>query len=236
MAASDGAPRALSHAVFGNAAFAEVAASADAILTAGGAGATVTTRQVAAATGHSDSVVRPVMQRLAAGGLLLPVPKPGPVNGPQPYERGRPSRWGPLLGLVSDLSGLAAHMVEIMTPLARDRGSTIRLDATKPTPKVRGDRDQLLRVVENLLENAMKYGGAGEVVVRIFPSEDGRLVTLSVTDEGPGIPPEHIPRLTERFYRVNEAESRARGGTGLGLAIVKHVVGRHRGRAVRALR
>lgn len=129
-----------------------------------------------------------------------------------------------------DLSALAAQMGEVMTPLAHERGATIRLDLEDGLPPARGDRDQILRVVENLVQNALKYGGAGEVAIRTRLSEDGRWVRLSVADRGPGIAPEHLPRLTERFYRVSEAESRARGGTGLGLAIVKHIVGRHRGR------
>ena len=129
-----------------------------------------------------------------------------------------------------DLAALAAHMAEIMAPLARERGAAIRLEADEDLPMVRGDRDQLLRVVENLIENALKYGGPGEVLVRTHAAEAEGAIVLSVSDQGPGIAPEHIPRLTERFYRVDDAASRARGGTGLGLAIVKHVVGRHRGR------
>lgn len=129
-----------------------------------------------------------------------------------------------------DLQALAAHMVEIMSPLARERGASIRMAFEDGLQSVRGDRDQLLRVVENLIENALKYGGKGGVVVGVRQTEDSKSVVLSVEDHGPGIAPEHIPRLTERFYRVSEAESRARGGTGLGLAIVKHIVGRHRGR------
>lgn len=129
-----------------------------------------------------------------------------------------------------DLGGLTAHMAEIMGPLARERGATIRVELADDLPQLRGDRDQLLRVVENLIANALKYGGQGEVLVQVRRSEDKRGLILCVSDRGPGIAPEHLPRLTERFYRVNEAESRARGGTGLGLAIVKHVVGRHRGR------
>ena len=131
---------------------------------------------------------------------------------------------------IVDLAALASHMAEVMAPLARERGATIAFEAPMGALQVRGDRDQLLRVTENLIENALKYGGPGEVALRVQPSQDGRSISLSVSDRGPGIAPEHIPRLTERFYRVSEAESRARGGTGLGLAIVKHVVGRHRGR------
>jgi two-component system phosphate regulon sensor histidine kinase PhoR len=97
-----------------------------------------------------------------------------------------------------------------------------------------GDRDEMIRVVENLVENAIKYGGSGGAVEVALArdSQDGGAsrVELTVRDNGPGIPPEHLPRLTERFYRVDTAESRNQGGTGLGLAIVKHIVGRHRGR------
>lgn len=101
-----GDPRAVSHALFGNAAFAEVLSSADLILAAAGDGGTVTTRQVAAATGASDSVVRPVMRRLAAAGLLLPLTKTGPTNGPQPYARGDDVAWGAARVLVEQLAGL----------------------------------------------------------------------------------------------------------------------------------
>lgn len=104
-------PRAVSHALFGNAAFAEAVASADRILTAAGDRGTVTTRQVAAATGASDSVIRPVMRRLADAGLLAPLPRTGPGNGPQPYARARPDAWDALRDLVECLHrvpGLAA--------------------------------------------------------------------------------------------------------------------------------
>jgi two-component system, OmpR family, phosphate regulon sensor histidine kinase PhoR len=94
---------------------------------------------------------------------------------------------------------------------------------------VAGDSDELLQVVQNLLENALKYGGAGGRV-EVAGKRGGDMLELSVRDFGAGIAEEHIPRLTERFYRVNTKESRARGGTGLGLAIVKHIVARHRGR------
>ena len=94
---------------------------------------------------------------------------------------------------------------------------------------VRGDHDELVQAVQNLVQNAIKYGGSpGKIDVRIG-SEDKSRCSISVTDDGPGIAPEHLPRLTERFYRVNVASSRDRGGTGLGLAIVKHIVTRHRG-------
>jgi len=101
---------------------------------------------------------------------------------------------------------------------------------------VTGDTDQLQQVVTNLVENAIKYGRPnGTVTVRLHPaSPDPGLGTLAVRldviDEGEGIDPVHIPRLTERFYRVDSHRSRASGGTGLGLAIVKYILNRHRGR------
>ena len=97
-----------------------------------------------------------------------------------------------------------------------------------------GDRDELLRVVENLVENAIKYGASDALcsdrTVEITLVAQERQCVLSVRDYGPGIAPEHLPRLTERFYRVDAGQSRAKGGTGLGLAIVKHIIERHRGR------
>ncbi len=130
-----------------------------------------------------------------------------------------------------DLGPLVGHMVEIMAPLAREREVAVAL-AIEPGPLlVPGDRDELLRLVENLVENAVKYGGSGgRVEVSLKRQEDRRWIELAVQDHGPGIAPEHLPRVTERFYRVDVAESRQQGGTGLGLAIVKHIVGRHRGR------
>ena len=99
---------------------------------------------------------------------------------------------------------------------------------------VPGDRDELVRVFENLVENALKYGAAGkrvDITSRPARSADGEPeAQVAVRDYGPGIAPEHLPRLTERFYRVDVAESRAQGGTGLGLALVKHILNRHRGR------
>ncbi len=95
---------------------------------------------------------------------------------------------------------------------------------------VAGDRGQLAQVLRNLIDNAIKYGRAGgEVGVMLEATDSGR-VALTVRDDGDGIAPEHLPRLTERFYRVDTSRSRAAGGTGLGLAIVKHIVERHRGR------
>jgi two-component system phosphate regulon sensor histidine kinase PhoR len=101
---------------------------------------------------------------------------------------------------------------------------------------VPGDRDELERVFDNLVENALKYGAAGKrVEIRLGrdAGPDGRPeAVVSVRDYGPGIAPEHLPRLTERFYRVDVGVSRAEGGTGLGLALVKHILNRHHGRLI----
>ena len=131
-----------------------------------------------------------------------------------------------------DLATIASQMVETLSPLAKERGVTIRASLPDRPALVLGDRDELLRVAENLIENAVKYGeSGGKVDVEVARSEGpvSRIV-FSVQDYGPGIAPEHLPRLTERFYRVDVAQSRDKGGTGLGLAIVKHIVNRHRGR------
>jgi two-component system phosphate regulon sensor histidine kinase PhoR len=99
---------------------------------------------------------------------------------------------------------------------------------------VLGDRDELIRLFENLIENATKYGASGkrvEVKIASVIAPDGKSeARVSVRDYGPGIAAEHLPRLTERFYRVDVGESRALGGTGLGLALVKHILNRHQGR------
>ncbi|WP_051660928.1 ATP-binding protein [Bosea sp. 117] len=128
-----------------------------------------------------------------------------------------------------DLVTVIGHVRDTLSPIARERGVEIAFDAQQAPVAVRGDRDELIRVFENLVENALKYGGSGGKV-EIALTREGRDVVASVRDFGPGIAPEHLPRLTERFYRVDTAHSREQGGTGLGLAIVKHIVARHRGR------
>jgi len=106
----------------------------------------------------------------------------------------------------------------------------IAIDVPRELPAVRGDRTQLIQVFDNLLSNAVRYGCDGAVGrIEVSGRRDGRSVKVTVTDHGPGIPREHLPRVTERFYRVDAARSRESGGTGLGLAIVKHIVERHRG-------
>jgi two-component system, OmpR family, phosphate regulon sensor histidine kinase PhoR len=132
-----------------------------------------------------------------------------------------------------DLAPIVRHVADGLETLARDRGVTVNIDNANAM-SVLGDHDELVRVFENLVENALKYGAAGrrvDIKLGQGSSAEGEPeAQVSVRDYGPGIAPEHLPRLTERFYRVDVTESRAQGGTGLGLALVKHILNRHRGR------
>ena len=140
------------------------------------------------------------------------------------------------------LPSLLANVHNTLAWQAEKRGVTVAIDAEDGLPPVIGDGDELTQVFLNLVDNAIKYGDAeGTVSVEArqvaeaeaqaagwMAGKDGA-VAVSVVDRGAGIPREHLPRLTERFYRVDKARSRELGGTGLGLAIVKHIVNRHRG-------
>ncbi|HEY0028318.1 MAG TPA: ATP-binding protein [Allosphingosinicella sp.] len=114
--------------------------------------------------------------------------------------------------------------------LLAERKNRLVIESPDGGASVPGDRTQLLQLVRNLIVNAVKYGRPGTDVTVTIEAEGEDRLRLSVADRGEGIAPEHLPRLTERFYRVDAGRSRAAGGTGLGLAIVKHIVGRHRGR------
>lgn len=135
-----------------------------------------------------------------------------------------------------DLSALAAATVAMLRPMAEEAGVSLTLTDAGTARTVTGDADQITQVLHNLVENAIKYGASGgSVAVRLHeaahePWMRGPMVAITVADQGEGIDPIHLPRLTERFYRVDAHRSRAAGGTGLGLAIVKHIVNRHRGR------
>jgi two-component system phosphate regulon sensor histidine kinase PhoR len=135
-----------------------------------------------------------------------------------------------------DLRSLLPRIVAGYEPRLAGGGTRIVVEIAQGTPAVAGDADQIAQVSQNLLDNAVKYGREGGVVRltaslavagKDWPARPG--VVLAVADEGPGIPRADIPRVTERFYRVDKGRSRAAGGTGLGLAIVKHIVNRHRG-------
>lgn len=128
-----------------------------------------------------------------------------------------------------DLLPLLEEVRASLYHLSEQRGSDILVESRTDSAVVTGDRPQLAQLLSNLLSNSLKYGHAG-APVRVRLEGEGDLLRISVADQGDGIPSDHLPRLTERFYRVDPGRSRSGGGTGLGLAIVKHIVGRHRGR------
>lgn len=154
-----------------------------------------------------------------------------------------------------DLARAASDVVDAVSVLSQEKSVTIRLDVQPGDVRITGDRDEIVQVIQNLTDNAIKYspvGGTVELVVRhgldvetaaaprvpgatrlslLTPDREAaaRYVVFSVRDHGPGMAREHLPRLTERFYRVEGQKSGERSGTGLGLAIVKHIVNRHRG-------
>jgi two-component system, OmpR family, phosphate regulon sensor histidine kinase PhoR len=133
-----------------------------------------------------------------------------------------------------EVNEIVAEVVDLLRPIAEEAGIGLTFEAAPMHCRVRGERDELVQVFQNLVQNAIKYGrSGGRVGVKIGREPDplgaaGR-VTIEISDDGPGIAEEHLPRLTERFYRVDVAASRDKGGTGLGLAIVKHVLNRHHG-------
>lgn len=105
------------------------------------------------------------------------------------------------------------------------------INVPKSIPSVRGDRVQLAQLLHNLISNAFKYGAKkSSITIEVNTNRSGSMARLSVIDQGEGVDPEHLPRLTERFYRVDKGRSKAIGGTGLGLSIVKHIAERHGGR------
>lgn len=135
-----------------------------------------------------------------------------------------------------DLRDILKTTLVNLDPLARGKNVVLQCDPAQAPLHVIGDSDQLLQVFTNLVENAIKYGGAGQTVTISAqksphdPVLRGPAIDITIADQGPGIDPIHMPRLTERFYRADRHRNRALGGTGLGLAIVKHILNRHRGR------
>ncbi|WP_414692902.1 phosphate regulon sensor histidine kinase PhoR [Pararhizobium sp.] len=129
-----------------------------------------------------------------------------------------------------NLGPLLGHVRDTLSPLAEDLDVEVTLVVPEQPIVVQGDRDELTEVFENLIENACKYGQEGKKVEVVLSGGGDQPAEVSVRDHGPGIPAEHVPRITERFYRVNVEASRSKKGTGLGLAIVKHILTRHRAR------
>jgi two-component system phosphate regulon sensor histidine kinase PhoR len=128
-----------------------------------------------------------------------------------------------------NLEQLIEVSIESAKRMAEERGTELATSIHAHLPPVAADRVQILQVLDNLITNALRYGEPGTTITVAASLED-EMVHLSVADRGEGIAPEHLQRLTERFYRVDTSRSRSLGGTGLGLSIVKHIVERHRGR------
>lgn len=134
-----------------------------------------------------------------------------------------------------NLSHLVKSVIDVLEPQAKSKNMTI-LFSHDAIDDITGDHDQLTQVFQNLIENAIKYGSENTDILIAYDKNKllrhiaNKEITITITNEGPGIPPEHLPRLMERFYRVDSARSRSLGGTGLGLAIVKHIIQRHKGR------
>ncbi len=124
---------------------------------------------------------------------------------------------------------LVAVVVDQLRASGAPRAAAINLTIENDLPPAPGDEAQLSQMLHNVIGNAMKYGREGTPVAVDVALSRGDMLRIAVRDEGDGIAPEHLPRLTERFYRIDSARSRAMGGTGLGLAIVRHVIERHRG-------
>lgn len=133
---------------------------------------------------------------------------------------------------IVDLNKIASYVAQTLEPLSEASQSVIGLQKLEEGPaRIYGDREELVQVLQNLVHNALKYGSdGGRVDIKISRRQSTpERIIVSVSDDGPGIAPEHLPRLTERFYRVGSSSNSDKGGTGLGLAIVKHIVNRHRG-------
>jgi two-component system phosphate regulon sensor histidine kinase PhoR len=138
------------------------------------------------------------------------------------------------LDTLVDLLPIIFQVADGLEPLARERQVEVETHLPETPVMIAGDREELLRLFENLIENALKYGASGGRVIVSLTAPSGtdgtQEIRVTVRDFGPGIAPEHLPRLTERFYRVDVGDSRLQGGTGLGLSLVKHILNRHRGR------
>ena len=128
-----------------------------------------------------------------------------------------------------DIRHVTDEIFEQLESVAQARKTTLRLKTQLTGPAwVRADKQRITQVMTNLIQNAVKYGNDGGKVVVTLEDEGKKHVQVTVKDDGPGIPPEHLSRIFERFYRVEKSRSKEQGGTGLGLAIVKHILNAHK--------
>jgi two-component system phosphate regulon sensor histidine kinase PhoR len=133
-----------------------------------------------------------------------------------------------------DIEAAVDDVLQILEESASRSGVALSAAVDPDTPTIEADPDRFRQVLINVVDNGIKYAQGGRVVVRVAPGSRAHagMVEVAVEDTGIGIPAQDIPRLTERFFRVDKARSRALGGTGLGLAIVKHIVQAHGGELV----
>jgi len=128
---------------------------------------------------------------------------------------------------IIDIKGLINSILQGFEKNARDKGLKLIFDIVDNLPPAAADRVRLEQVIVNLVDNAIKYTNQGEV--KISARKEDKTIRIDVEDTGIGIPEKDIPRIFERFYRVDKGRSREIGGTGLGLAIVKHIIQAHKG-------
>jgi len=128
-----------------------------------------------------------------------------------------------------DIAKLLRRIMTVLSESKTAYKNRVSLEVSKGFPLIAGDADELTEVFQNLIENALKYSEP-KTPVDINILQIDNTIKVTIRDKGEGIAPEHLPRLTERFYRVDKGRSREAGGTGLGLAITKHILNRHRGR------
>ncbi len=128
-----------------------------------------------------------------------------------------------------DIRQITEDIFEQLESVANARQTTLKIRSTSPGPVwVKADRRRITQVMTNLIQNAVKYGNDNGKVMVLLEEEGKKHTQITVRDDGPGIPPEHLNRIFERFYRVEKSRSKEQGGTGLGLAIVKHILNAHR--------
>ena len=127
-----------------------------------------------------------------------------------------------------DINEIISHSIELHSELFKKKGVACNFEKKITNGKFKGDRNRLIEVFNNLIDNAVKYSEKN-TKINLLAKDDDKNINVVIKDEGIGIPREHIPKITERFFRVNPEKSKEAGGTGLGLAIVKHIVNQHRG-------
>ena len=172
---------------------------------------------------HAETAQRQTVEALAADLARICLEEPGVQQVRIRVEKPGAVRFGP-----TDLAAAARRAAETLAPAATRKGQQLELQLAPTEGPIAANADYLERAIANLLDNAIKYTPSGGRIALVLRQEDDRAI-IEVTDSGIGIPAEDLPRIFERFYRVDRSRSREMGGTGLGLSIVKHIVQAHHG-------